>query len=151
MALNEKHSYKDYTHQEFTKTDAKDWNDSEVVGTCFHQTVPKTSIFPAGITGVKFVKCNLDNVVIPKDCTVEGGCHRWIAAQKDGSDWLLDDNLLPVEPLNKAEYVKLGLSVDPAALPITTKDVSVVTEKRQLLEDALQASIKALEDAATWR
>ena len=151
MAQNQKYSYKDHTHQSFTKTDPKDWNDSEVVGTCFHQTVPKTAIFPAGITGVKFVKCNLDNVVIPKDCTVEGGCNRLIAVQKDGCDWLLDTNLNPVEPLNKAEYVKLGLSIDPAALPTSISDESVTQTKRQELEDALQASIKALEDAATWR
>ena len=151
MALNEKHSYKDYTNKEFTKTDAADWNNSEVVGTCFHQNVPKTAIFPVGIKGVKFVRCNLDNVVIPKDCTLEGGCHRWIAVQKDGCDWLLDDTLAPVEPLNKAEYIKLGLSIEPSALPVTVKDVSVVEEKRQELEDALQAQIKTLEDAATWR
>ena len=151
MALNEKYSYKDHTNKLLDKTDAAEWNDTEVVGTCFHQNVPKTVVFPTGIKGVKFVKCNLDNVVIPKDCKVDGGCNRLIAVQKDGCDWLLDTDLNPIEPLDKAEYVKLGLSVDPAALPVSVKDVSVVEEKRQLLEDALQASIKALEDAATWR
>ena len=151
MALNEKYSYKDHTNKLLDKTDAAEWNDTEVVGTCFHQNVPKTVVFPAGIKGVKFVKCNLDNVVIPKDCTVDGGCNRLIAVQKDGCDWLLDTDLNPVEPLDKAEYVKLGLSVDPSALPTSISAESVTTTKRQELEDALQADIKALEDAATWR
>lgn len=149
--MNEKYSYKDFTHKSFTETDPKEWNDTEVIGSCFYNEKPKSVIFPEGIRGVKFVRCNLDNIVIPKDCTVEGGCNRLIACQKDGEDWLLDEHLNPVEPLNKAAYVKLGLSTSPTALPADAKAVSVTQEKRQQLEDALQAQIKALEDAATWR
>ena len=63
----------------------------------------------------------------------------------------MDANLDPVEPLNKAEYEKLGLSVDPADLPASISNESVTQTKREELEDALQADIKALEDAATWR
>jgi hypothetical protein len=151
MALNEKYSYKDCTQQKFTKLDAKEFDNSEVVGTCFHQNVPKTKVFPVGMTGVKFQKCNLDNCEIPAGNTIEGGCHRWIALQKDGEDWFLDDNLDPVEPMNKALYEKLGLDVNPVSISATQLDQSVVQTKIDELEDALQADIKALEDAATWR
>lgn len=151
MPLNEKHSYKDYTHKTFVDTKPEEWNDSEVIGSCFHNEKPKSEIFPEGIKGVKFIRCNLDNIVIPKDCTVEGGCNRLIQEQKDGEYWLLDEYLAPIEPLNKGAYVKLGLSISPTSIPITAKEVSVIQEKRQQLEVALQAQIKALEDAATWR
>ena len=151
MPLNKEYSYKDFTHKTFTETRPEEWNDTEVVGTCFYNLKPKSEIFPEGIRGVKFIRCNLDNIVIPKDCTVEGGCNRLIQEQKDGEDWLLDDNLMPVEPLNKGVYVKLGLSISPAALPTTAKAVSVVQEKRQQLEDALEAQKAALDAAATWR
>jgi len=151
MAQNEKYSYKDFTNKLLDKTDAAEWNDTEVVGSCFHQNTPKTVVFPVGISGVKFIKCNLDNVVIPEDCTVEGGTNKLISTQNDGADWFVDDNLAPIEPMNKAEYIKLGLSIDPAAIPATAKQESVVQEKRQELEDTLEAQIKALEDAATWR
>lgn len=149
--LNKEYSYKDFTYKDLTKTDPATWNDTEVIGSNFYQKVPKTVVFPAGIKGVTFTNCNLDNVVVPNGCTVKGGCHRWIARQKDGEDWILDESLVPVEPINKAIFTKLGLSTSTASIPTTEKTVSVTQEKYQQLEAQLQADIKALEDAATWR
>lgn len=149
--MNKKYSYKDFTGKTLIGTDLKEWNDTEVIGSCFYNETPNTKVFPDGIKGVKFIKCNLDNVVVPKECTIEGGCHRLIQMQKDGEDWLLDENLNPVEPMNKNDYVKLGLDISPAAIPTSSVAVPVTASKRQQLEDALQAQIKALEDSATWR
>lgn len=149
--LNKEYSYKDFTAKDLTKTDPKTWNDTEVIGSCFHQHTPKTVVFPTGITGVTFTRCNLDNVVVPKECTINGGCHRWIAVQKDGEDWVLDENLNPVEPLNKALFTKLGLSTSAAALPVSEVSVSVTEAKRNQLKAQLAADIRALEDAANWR
>jgi len=152
MPLNEKYSYKDFTNKILTDTDPKEWNDSEVIGACFYNEKPLTEVFPEGVSGVKFVKCNLDNIVIPKDCTIEGGCRRLIQVQNDGEEWVLDEHLKPIEPLNKAVYVKLGLSVLPSALPIIKKDISIIQEKRQQLEDQLEAQKAALDSAASaWR
>jgi hypothetical protein len=152
MAVNEKYSHKDFTHKILTDTKPEEWNDTEVVNSCFYNEQPLTKVFPDDIKGVTFIRCNLDNIVIPETCTIEGGTNKLIQVQKDGEDWILDKDLHPVEPLNKARYVKLGLSVDPAAISVDAKEVSVTQEKRQQLEDALQASIKALEDAAkAWR
>jgi hypothetical protein len=151
MAMNEKYSYKDFTGMTLITTDPKEWNETEVIGSCFAQQNPKTSIFPAGIKNVKFVKCNLDNVTLPGTCTMEGGINRQIQAQKDGEDWLVDDSLNPIEPLNKAQFIKLGLSTSAAAIPAKESGVSVTEAKRQQLEADLQGQIKALEDAAYWR
>ena len=149
--MNEKYSYKDFTGKILTETDPKEWNDSEVIGSCFANEKPKTEVFPKGITGVKFIKCNLDNCLVPKECEIVGGTHKWIAAQNDLEDWLLDENLNPVEPLNKARFTKLSLSTSPLSISATELVEPVTVTKLRELEDALQADIKALEDAATWR
>ena len=148
MPSNEKYSHKDFTHKILTDTAPEEWNDTEVVNSCFYNETPLTKVFPDGIKGVKFIACNLDNIVIPEGCTVEGGTNKLIQVQKDGEDWILDKDLNPVEPVNKAMFVKLGLSIDPVALPLAESAVSVTMEERKIREDALQAAIKALEDAA---
>ena len=155
MAINEKYSYKDFTHKTFTSTKPEEWNDTEVVGSCFYNETPKTNVFPDGIKGVKFVRCNLDNVVIPKDCTMEGGTNKLIKVQNDLNDWVLDENLDPVEPLNKARYVKLGISYDPADLPTEKLAENICDTKYKQLADKLEAdkatATADLEAAATWR
>jgi hypothetical protein len=149
--LNKEYSYKDFTAKDLTKTDPKTWNDTEVIGTCFSQYVPKTVVFPVGITGVTFTRCNLDNVVVPAGCTINGGCHRWIKMQKDLEDWVLDDSLNPVEPLNKALFTNLGLSTSATALPVSDLSMSVTDAKRKELEDKLAADHVALDAAVDWR
>jgi predicted GH43/DUF377 family glycosyl hydrolase len=150
--MNEKYSYKDFTGKILTETDPKEWNDTEVIGSCFANQKPKTEVFPKGITGVKFIKCNLDNCLVPQECEIVGGCHRWIAVQNDLEDWLLDENLNPVEPLNKKAFEKLSLSTSPLSISASKVEEPVTWTKRKEYEDALQADIKALEDAAkAWR
>jgi predicted GH43/DUF377 family glycosyl hydrolase len=149
--LNKEYSYKDFTAKDLTKTDPKTWNDTEVIGSCFHQHTPKTVVFPTGITGVTFTRCNLDNVVVPKECTINGGCHRWIAVQSDGENWILDESLTPVEPINKATYIKLGLSTAPLSISSAKLSESVIVSKRKELEDQLAADHAALDAAVSWR
>ena len=149
--MNERYSYKDFTGKTLTETDPKEWNDTEVIGSCFASLTPNTRVFPDGITGVKFIKCNLDNVVVPKECTIEGGCHRLIAKQNDGEDWLVDEHLNPIEPLNKSLYTKLGLSTSPLAISASPVTVPVTISKREELEADLAAQKAALDAAATWR
>jgi len=152
MAINEKYSHKDFTHKILTATDPAAWNNSEVVNSCFYNETPKTQVFPAGITGVEFVRCNLDNVVVPPGCTTKDCSTRLIKVQNDMEDWLLDATLKPVEPIGKTMFTKLGLSIDPMDIPVTKKEVSVVIAKRQELEDALRAEKDAIDAAAViWR
>jgi len=120
MALNEKYSYHDFMHQSFTDVPVSEFNNSEIVGSCFYQeNKPNHVIFPSGMTGVTFRKCNLDNVQIPPTCIVQSDCSlRKIRVQNDFEDWVLDNSLKPVEPVNKKVFLGLGLSVDPADIPL---------------------------------
>ena len=151
MAINEKYSHKDFTHKILTDTKPEEWNDTEVVNSCFYNETPNTDVFPEGIKGVKFIRCNLDNVVVPETCTIEDGTHKLIQVQNDLEDWILDADLRPVEPVDKARFVKLGLSTDPLSIPATKAKESCTRAKLQQLEEQLEASKKALEDAASWR
>jgi len=111
-----------------------------IVGTCFYQPErPNSDIFPAGMTGVTFKNCNLDNVLVPIGNTIIGGCHRQIKAQNDWSDWILDDvTLAPKEliPGEKARRLKAGLSIDPKDIPV--KQLTEV--ERETLDDTLNAA-----------
>lgn len=150
--MNEKFSHKDFINQILTDTDPVEWNDTEVINSCFYNETPNTRVFPDGITGVVFVGCNLDNVIVPKECTMKDCTNKLIQVQKDGNDWILNPDLTPLEPLNKFMYTKLGISTDPASLPsVGTAEKPITETTKEQLEANLQAQIKALEATAYWR
>jgi hypothetical protein len=149
--MNEKHSYRDYSYKQFVDDKPDEWNDSEIIGTCFAQHEPFTDVFPKELSKVTFSKCNLDNCIVPEGCTVNGGCHRQIKVQNDLEDWIVDNYLNPIEPLNKARFVKLGLSTSPLSLSASKVDAPAMETKKAELEAQLKEDIAALEAAATWR
>jgi len=153
MALNEKYSHKDFTQRTLTDTKPEEWNDTEVVNSCFYNEKPRTQVFPDGTKGVKFIRCNLDNVIVPKGCTTEGCSTRLIGVQNDLEDWILDQDLKPVEPLRKARYERLGLSVDPRNLSAEKLTESPIETKVRELGEALEAQKDALDAEADtlWR
>lgn len=138
--LNQKYSYKDFTDKSFTDIPAEEFNNSEVVGSCFYQQANSdTVIFPDYMIGVTFSRCNLDNVHIPSGNTVimagpDKCCHRKIKVQNDLMDWILDDSLKPVEPAEKKLCVELGISTDPKDIPKKKMAVSIVEQKMKELK-----------------
>lgn len=132
--MNEKYSYKDFMGQSFTHLPASDFNNSEIVGSCFYQqAAPKTKVFPVGITGVRFIRCNLDNVLIPSGNTVEPDCcHRKIMIQNDLEDWLVDDSGKPIEPISKKTFENLGLSIDSKDIPEEKRVGDSVTQAKTI-------------------
>lgn len=123
MPINEKYSYKDFTGQSFVGVDASEFSDSEIVGSCFYQeNSPDKTVFPPGMHGVTFTRCNLDNVSVSRSnyTSIVVGEHcsnRRVMVQNDGHDWTVDDALQPVEPASLKYHRKLNLSTDPADLP----------------------------------
>lgn len=127
MAINEKYSYGYWggLGPSFLTRPAAEFNDSTIVGSCFYRilnvgdAIGKRQIFPDGMTGVIFDHCNMDNIVVPVGNTVlPNCCHRTIIPQNDLCDWIADDDTLaPVEPIDKAEFIELGLSIRPEDIP----------------------------------
>jgi hypothetical protein len=134
--INEKYSYKDFMGQDFSSVSASELDNTEIVGSCFYQEGdPDAEIFPPSMTGVIFKRCNLDNVKVPAGNTVESSCcHRKIKAQNDLEDWFVDSAHKPVEPMRKADYLLLGISIDPADIPTEKMTESIVAKKEAELE-----------------
>jgi len=143
MALNKKHSFKDYTHLSHVETDSEEWDHSTIRGTCFYQEAKlgvadrseiEKHIFPEDMQGVIFENCNLDNVYVSSLNVVLPSCsHRLIKVQNDREDWELDKaSLKPVEPINKEGFEQLGLSTDPKDISIELKTESITQEKERL-------------------
>jgi len=117
MALNKKHSNKDYTGLSLAHLPAEEFRGTTIRGTCFAQETPDTEVFPADAIGMGFVGCNLDNVMVPPWCTVTACCARRYRVQNDLEDWEIDGAEKPVRPLNPAVFERAGVSQDPKDIP----------------------------------
>jgi hypothetical protein len=118
--INKKYSYGNFTDKTFLDCNPEDF-DGEIVGSCFYQQakdgVVWQEIFPKGIT-CSFIRCNLDNVIVPDGCKIADGCHLAIQEQNDKQDWICDDKTLePVEPMDKELRLQAGYSIDPNNIP----------------------------------
>lgn len=149
---NAKYSHKDFTGRKLTSRPAAEFNDSEIVGSCFYQEgQPDVEVFPAGMTGVTFRNCNLDNVLIPDGNTIEGGSHKRVIMQKDGEDWITDKNNNPLEPIAKKTYVKLGISTDPKDLPSEQQETPATLAAVIASREADIAAVKAIDSELAKR
>jgi len=122
--INEKYSYKAYPYHNLSFKDKKstEFNNTTIIGSCFYQEcsedgTPPFDIFP-NITGVIFERCNLDNIYIPPGNIVKDSCNRKLKVQNDWEVWVLNDSFEPIEPMNKSERLKAGVSIDPEDIPI---------------------------------
>jgi hypothetical protein len=103
------HSFKDYMNQSLKDRPLEEFTGT-IKGTCFYQEVPygqplPTSgidIFPDGMVGVTFERCNLDNVYVPPGNFVVDNeilsSTRKIMADDEGVDCLVKDNAGTWEP-----------------------------------------------------
>lgn len=143
---SKKYSFQDFTGKKLL--DADDLNDVVIIGSCFYQVClvdhegePLMHIFPEDMRGATFIECNLDNVYVPPGNTVDSSCSRLKAKyMNDGENWILDDNLAPVEPVRKTSLLALGENVDPARIP--SKRIPAIELRRKSLEQ-LTAKLEA--------
>ena len=136
MAINAKYSNKDFTGRTFVNIGAYEFNNTIIENSCFwqenHPELKK--IFPAGMTGVVFRYCNLDNVEVPATCTIESTCnHRRIMVQNDLEDWFVDSALKPISPVAPRIFDEFSQSKDPKDISVTKQNVSATQQKAALL------------------
>jgi len=134
--INEKYSFKDFTGMSFIENDPDEFSDSTIKGACFSQESNDDtlkSIFPVGMQNVVFENCNLDNVLLPKTCTISGSTsNRNIRIMPDGNDWVLGTNkyvlsnrLVVLEPVNKKSFIKENRNIDPAQFELGDIEIEV--------------------------
>lgn len=90
----------------FKDMSPNDFSNCEIHNSCFYQKakigdkIPK-DIFPDGVENLIFVRCNLDNVLLPKGATMIDSTNKLIQQQIDGLNWIVDKTLKPIELLDK--------------------------------------------------
>jgi len=130
-------SFEDYS----TRSLVNDTFDDVIEGSCFAQVKPDTVVFPTNLA-ITFLRCNLDNCMIPKNCTIGSvkginSTVRRIQQQKDKECWVVDKNNKPRYPVNQAEFIKNGISTNPADIP-----KSELAETRTITIEKLAAKDK---------
>jgi len=132
--INEKYSYRAFPchNVSFKDRNVEEFNNTIIIGSCFYQEWVKgdedveKDIFPDGMTGVTFEKCNLDNIWIDenKNTVVKTGTDRCftkkIKVQNDNHAWIVEKRQgewKPVEPVNKEMRLQVGISIDPKDIP----------------------------------
>jgi hypothetical protein len=130
-----------YKRQSLLNVDPAEFSDSEIVGACFHQDIPFTDVFPPGIKGVVFTKCNLDNCNIPPGATVNGGTNKHFKTMNDQEYWLVGKDLKPIEPRDKEMFIKCGLSIDPKDIPAEslTEAITITNDPERIGQQKIQA------------
>lgn len=117
-------SFKDFTGRNLRNEKIEPGETIEA--SCFSQEKPDTHVFPDDMTGVTFLRCNLDNVFIPEGNLMIDCRQRRFLVQNDGNDWEVDENNLPVQLLNNKIFTKLGLDAPtPEELPLERVDEAI--------------------------
>jgi len=115
--IDERYSFKDFTGRNLKKEDIP--NNVVIYGSCFSQEIVDRNIFRDDMTGVTFIKCNLDNCFIPVGNVVVDCWQRKFSCQNDGNDWILDKDSKPLKPVNHKIFTKLSLPMpDPKDIPV---------------------------------
>lgn len=123
----------DYSFKDFTGRTNLGKMSGVIYGSCFSQETPGNHIFPDTMSGVTFIKCNLDNVFIPAGNIVIDCWQRKFKVQNDMNDWLLDANNNPTMPFNHKVFTKLGLPI-PLVSGIPIKKVSEAVDLIKVAE-----------------
>ena len=145
--LNEKYSFGSFTNKSFKDQPAKDFDNSCIKGSSFYQeslygdSKIVKDIFPDGIKGVEFVRCNLDNVLIPLDNTVdERSTNKKIQVQNDLEDWVLNEDKTPKEPMDKEKRLIAGITINPVDIP----DKKFTEEERKAHEETIDNAYNSI-------
>lgn len=136
--INDVYSFKDFTGR---AAHVLEDISGIVYASCFSNETPDAHIFPDNISGVIFIKCNLDNVFIPVGNTVIDCSQRRFKVQNDGNDWLIDGASKPTLPINHKIFTKFGL---PMPKPMDIPAIRV-TECVDLLEVAKTKKLEVIQ------
>ncbi len=111
----------EYSNKNFHDIDLSNrtnMNGIVIYSSLFYSEIPDTNVFPENMNGVKFVNCNLDNIIIPEGNVLQNCSNKRFKVQNDGNDWLIDENNKPIKPLHFFVFEKLNLPMpDPNDIP----------------------------------
>lgn len=118
------YSHKSLSHVNLTNADIPPG--TKIRSSCFSREEPDSVIFPSDMTGVTFVNCNLDNIVIPPGNTLVDCSNKRFEVQNDLNDWIIDHNDDPVQLVNQVALEKLNLPIPtPDEIPDEPVDAPI--------------------------
>lgn len=130
-------SFKVFTNFNFSDSH-HDFSGKTICGSTFTQEIPNSEIFKKDTEKLRLVYCHIENVVLPAgtevlnpDCDGIPCWTRSYQVQNDLEDWYVDAQKLPVEPLQKEEFLRLGISIDPADIPQMKIEEPITEKKKQ--------------------
>jgi hypothetical protein len=126
-------SFKDFSNQPVTHLD---FNGKVIYSTVFYHETPDYAPFPKDMKGTTFIKCNLDNVIVPEGNMIIDCTQRRFKAQNDLNDWLIDENDNPVKPVDFKIYEKHGLEM-PKPENIPSEKASKPIDLRAVAMEAM--------------
>ena len=88
VEFDDEYSFKDFTNQDMSECDL---NGKTIYSSSFYHETPGTPTFSSTMTGAAFIKCNLDNVIVPEGNSVIECSERCFKAHTDGRDWEVDE------------------------------------------------------------
>jgi len=138
LKINTTHSFQSYAHGRLSEETCKALDmplgtlvrdlkleefpsDLPIVGTNFSGETP-SEVFPDGTGPLVFLRCNLNNVVLPRDSKMDAdSCNQMYKVQPDGQDWVVDADERAVVIIGTAAAVadweaKRPAPVDPKTL-----------------------------------
>jgi hypothetical protein len=73
--INEKYSYKDFTNINLSLHNPEDFSNTTIIGSCFYiESNDFVITFPSGTENITFNRCNLDNIILPKNSIIDDYC-----------------------------------------------------------------------------
>lgn len=129
ITFNDDYSFGNFSNQDLAHFD--DLRDMVIYSSQFYWEKPNSRPFPAQATGLTFINCNLDNIVMPPDAIIQNCSQRNFKDQNDGEDWFVDGNGLPTAPINLQLYLDLGVSTNPADIPSHPLSQSILISAEQ--------------------
>lgn len=116
LAYSDEFSFKNYAD----RMEVSFPRGTTVYASVFYRESPDSNVFLSTMTGVTFVECNLDNVVLPVGNELKNvyrPSKRRFFVQNDWRDWILNDSNEPVELIDKDYWLELEYSTRPADIP----------------------------------
>lgn len=117
---------RDWSFKNFSNMPVPDLPDNIVVYSTLFYHETDAEPFRRDLSGVTFVKCNLDNLVIPEGNTVIQCSQNRFKVQNDRNDWLLDERGDVAIPMNYRTFEKLDLPMPkPEDIPLEMAEEAI--------------------------
>lgn len=131
VPINNMYSYGSFENKNFINSEPDEFNNSIIYGSNFSQKNHRTIVFPVNITGVYFLRCNMDNVYIPPGIEIFECSNKQIKLMNDLEYWEVDEYGNPLVPREKKLFEDLGISIKPRDIPAEKSTIAITELKNK--------------------